>query len=94
MIKLELDIALEAGIVKRKDYTNEYVDAVEELIDLEAIRKAGLKVIVDPMYGVGQLTLGIVLTEARCRVTFIHERHNPLFGGRSPGSRSGRRCGR
>jgi phosphomannomutase len=25
-----------------------------------------------------------VLTEARCRVTFIHERHNPLFGGRSP----------
>jgi phosphomannomutase len=36
------------------------------------------------MYGVGQLTLGIVLTEARCRVTFINERHNPLFGGRSP----------
>jgi phosphomannomutase len=30
------------------------------------------------------LTLGTVLTEARCRVTFIHERHNPLFGGRSP----------
>jgi phosphomannomutase len=36
------------------------------------------------MYGVGQLTLGIILTEARCRVTFIHERRNPLFGGRSP----------
>jgi phosphomannomutase len=36
------------------------------------------------MYGVGQLTLGTVLTEARCRVTFIHERHDPLFGGRSP----------
>ena len=84
VIKLELDLALEAGIVQRKDFTNEYVDAVEALIDLEAIRKANLKVIVDPMYGVGQLTLGTVLTEARCRVTFIHERHNPLFGGRSP----------
>jgi phosphomannomutase len=84
VIKLELDIALEAGIVKRKDYNNPYVDAVEKLIDMDAIRKAGLKVIVDPMYGVGQLTLGTVLTEARCRVTFIHERHNPLFGGRSP----------
>ncbi len=83
-IKLDLDIALEAGIVKRRDYTNQYVDAVEALIDLAAIREAGLKVIVDPMYGVGQLTLGTVLTEARCRVTFIHERHNPLFGGRSP----------
>ena len=84
VIKLELDLAFEAGIVKRGDFNNEYVDAVEALIDLEVIRNAGLKVIVDPMYGVGQLTLGTVLTEARCRVTFIHERHNPLFGGRSP----------
>ncbi len=84
VIKLELDLALDAGILRRKDYTNQYVDAVEALIDLEAIRNAGLRVIVDPMYGVGQLTLGTVLTEARCRVTFIHERHNPLFGGRSP----------
>ncbi len=84
VVKLDLDLALEAGIVQRRDMTNEYVDAVEQLIDLEAIRKANLKVIVDPMYGVGQLTLGMLLTEARCRVAFIHERHNPLFGGRSP----------
>ena len=84
VIKLELDLALEAGIAEKGDFTNEYVDAVEALIDLNKIREAGLKVIVDPMYGVGQLTLGTVLTEARCRVTFIHERHNPLFGGRSP----------
>jgi phosphomannomutase/choline kinase len=84
VVRIPLDLALEAGVVRRADFTNEYVDAVESLIDLEAIRNAGLKVIVDPMYGVGQLTLGIILTEARCRVTFIHERRNPLFGGRSP----------
>jgi phosphomannomutase/UTP-glucose-1-phosphate uridylyltransferase len=84
VVKLNLDLALEAGIVRRRDMTNEYVDAVEKLINLETIRRAGLKVIVDPMYGVGQLTLGIILTEARCRVTFIHERHDPLFGGHSP----------
>ena len=84
VIKLELDLALAAGVVQRRDFTNEYVDAVERLIDLGAIRDAGLRVIVDPMYGVGQLTLGTILTEARCRVAFIHERHDPLFGGRSP----------
>ncbi len=84
VVKIDLDLALEAGIVKRRDFTNAYVDAVEALIDLDAIREAGLKVIVDPMYGVGQLTMGIILTEARCRVTFINERHDPLFGGRSP----------
>jgi phosphomannomutase len=84
VVKLDLALALESGIVSRRDLTNEYVDAVEKLVDLEAIRAAGLRVIVDPMYGVGQLTLGIILTEARCRVTFIHERHDPLFGGQSP----------
>ena len=84
VVKIDLDLALEASIVCRRDFANEYVDAVESLIDLDAIRSAGLKVMVDPMYGVAQLTLGIILTEARCRVTFIHERRNPLFGGRSP----------
>jgi alpha-D-glucose phosphate-specific phosphoglucomutase len=84
VIKLELDLAIESRIVEKHDFTNQYVDAVEKLVDLAKIREAGLRVIVDPMYGVGQLTLGTVLTEARCRVTFIHERHNPLFGGRSP----------
>ncbi len=84
VVKLDLDLALEAGIAEMRDFTNEYVDAVEALIDLDAIRKAGLRVIVDPMFGVSQLTLGTILTEARCRVAFINERHNPLFGGRSP----------
>lgn len=84
VVKIPLDVALEAGIVKRRDFVNQYVDRVESFIDLDAIRRAGLKVVVDPMYGVGHLTLGIILNEARCRVTFIHDRHNPLFGGRSP----------
>jgi len=84
VVKIPLDVALAAGIVERRDFVNQYVDRVESFIDLEAIRKAGLKVVVDPMYGVGHLTLGIILNEARCRVTFIHERRNPLFGGRSP----------
>ena len=84
VIKLELDLARRAGVVSERDLTNEYIDAIERLIDVDAIRKAGLKLIFDPMYGVGQLTLGTILSDARCRVTFIHERHNPLFGGRSP----------
>ncbi len=84
VVTLPLDVALRSGVVRRRDYTNEYVDAVEAFIDLKAIREAGLRVMVDPMYGVGDLTLGIILNDARCRVAFIHERRNPLFGGRSP----------
>jgi phosphomannomutase/CTP:molybdopterin cytidylyltransferase MocA len=82
--KLELDLALEAGIVRREDFTNRYVDSVESQVDMDVIRRAGLRVIVDPMYGVGEVALNMVLGEARCRVRTIHERRNPLFGGRSP----------
>jgi phosphomannomutase len=84
VVKIELDLALKAGIIQVRDFTNAYVDAVEALVDMRAIREAGLRVVMDPMFGVGQATLDIVLTEARCRVTIIHGRRDALFGGRSP----------
>ena len=63
--KIELTLAMEAGVVEYKDYTNAYVDAVEAQVDMGAMRAAGLNLALDPMYGVGQATLGIILTEAR-----------------------------
>ena len=82
--KLELDLALEAGVVRYADFNNLYVDAVEAHINMKAIRDAGLRLVLDPMYGTGRGTLETILTEARCRVTTMHARHDPLFGGRSP----------
>lgn len=84
VVKIELPLAIEAKRVSYGDYTNAYVDAVESFVDMPAIRRAGLRVVVDPMYGVGEVTINYVLTEARCRVTTIHGRRDPLFGGRSP----------
>lgn len=82
--KVELPLAEGAGLLTYRDYTNEYVDAVESSVDMPAIRKAGLRIVVDPMFGVGEVTINLVLAEARCRVVTIHGRHDPLFGGRSP----------
>ncbi|HQJ52899.1 MAG TPA: glucosamine-1-phosphate N-acetyltransferase, partial [Anaerolineae bacterium] len=84
VVKIDLPLAVAAGRVRYEDYTNAYVDAIESLVDMEAIRRARLRVLVDPMFGVGELTINIVLTEARCRVATIHDRRDPLFGGRSP----------
>ncbi len=84
VVHVDLDVARDAGMVANKDFTNAYVDAVESFVDMKAIRDAGLRVVIDPMYGTGQVTLEIILTEARCRVTTLHGRHDPLFGGRSP----------
>lgn len=84
VVKVELAVARRSGLLHEVDYTNAYVDAVEALVDLQSIREAGLRVVLDAMHGVGQVTLGIILTEARCRVDTIHARHDPLFGGRNP----------
>ncbi|MEN6478433.1 MAG: NTP transferase domain-containing protein [Anaerolineales bacterium] len=84
IIKIELPIALAAGQVEYCDEMNAYVDSILAQVDTAAIRQAGLRVMLDPMFGVGEAAMDIVLTSARCRVSSIHGRHDPLFGGRSP----------
>lgn len=84
VITTDLKLGLQAGIVKRSDYTNQYIDFIESQINMRSLRNADLKVVLDLMYGVGQATLGTILTEAKCHITTLHERHDPLFGGKSP----------
>ena len=84
VVSIDLGLATSAGLVREVDLTNPYIDAIERIVDVSLIREAGLRVVVDAMYGTSQLTLGTILSDARVRTEFIHERHNPLFGGRSP----------
>jgi len=85
VVGLDYGIGLSSGLVRETDLTNAYVEGVEALLDIAAIREAEpLRVVIDPMYGTSQLTLGMILSDARVRAEFIHERHNPLFGGHSP----------
>ena len=84
VITLDLDLARRAGVVVDRTLTEPYVDAIEEIIDIDAVRGSGLRVVVDPMYGTSQLTLGTILTDMRVRAEFIHATHNPLFGGVAP----------
>ncbi|MDR2454052.1 MAG: NTP transferase domain-containing protein [Bifidobacteriaceae bacterium] len=84
IVSVDLGAARAAGLAQDRDLTGAYIDAIERIVDVNAIRAHPVRVLVDPMYGTSQLTLGTILTDARCRVDFIHERHNPLFGGRSP----------
>ncbi len=84
VITLDLDLARRSGMVVERSLTNPYVDAIESVVDVDAARDADLHVIVDPMYGTSQLTLGMVLNDMRVRTEFIHAAHNPLFGGVAP----------
>ncbi|GAB2458035.1 NTP transferase domain-containing protein [Xylanimonas ulmi] len=84
VVTLDLSRAREAGVVVDADLDEPYIDAIERIVDVDAVRGSGLRVIVDAMYGTSQGTLGTILTDMRVRAEFIHGQHNPLFGGIAP----------
>lgn len=84
VVTLDLARAREAGVVVDAELDEPYIDAIEKIIDVDAVRGSGLRVIVDAMYGTSQSTLGTILTDMRVRAEFIHAQHNPLFGGIAP----------
>ena len=72
------------GLIECIDPMNQYVDSIIRAINMDAIRSRGLKVVLDPMYGVSKTALQTILITARCDVDVIHERRDALFGGRLP----------
>ncbi|MCQ2507858.1 MAG: phosphoglucomutase/phosphomannomutase family protein [Dorea sp.] len=76
--------AKEAGLVKEFNPLNEYLDNIIATIDMEAIRNRGLHIVLDPMYGVSQTSLKVILSTARCELDIIHGVHDTLFGRRTP----------
>lgn len=81
---MEYEEALREGLIREIYPLNEYIDEIIEAVDMKKIREASLKVALDPMYGVAETSLKIILLTARCDVETIHERHDTLFGGKLP----------
>jgi len=79
---------LRTGRIQVVDPMNAYIDAVIRSVNMDAIRSRGLKVVLDPMYGVSKTALQTILITARCDVDVIHERRDALFGGRLPAPNS------
>lgn len=63
---------------------NEFVDSIINFINIEAIKKANLRVLIDPMFGVAKNALQTVLINGRCEVDVINDGKNPDFGGLMP----------
>lgn len=73
-----------AGIITEGSLSNDYIDSVLSSVDTEAIKHSGLKIVLDPMYGVSRTILQTILITCRCDVEVIHDRHDTLFGGKLP----------
>ena len=72
------------GLIVRIDPRPTYLERLRALVDLEAIRRARLKIVIDPLYGSARDYLDCLLREAGCDVTLLHDWRDPYFGGRSP----------
>ena len=61
-----------------------YLKRLGEIIDLEGIRKAGLKVAFDPMWGAARGYSDELLRTAGVQVATVHDYRDVLFGGHAP----------
>lgn len=72
------------GSFELVDLAGPYLSALVNVVDTEAIRAAGLRVVVDPLYGAGQTYLADVLRKMGVEVVELHAERNPGFGGLHP----------
>jgi phosphomannomutase len=71
--------AVEKGKIVKFDPNPKYIEHLKNLIDLEPIKNAGLKVVVDPMWGNGIGWLTNLLGGGKTEVIEIHNHRNPIF---------------
>ena len=68
-----------AGKCVRFDASLPYIEQVNKLLDLQPIKDAGLKVLVDPMWGNGIGWFARLLKDGKTTVEEIHNTRNPIF---------------
>ncbi|HVP51402.1 MAG TPA: phosphoglucomutase/phosphomannomutase family protein [Terriglobales bacterium] len=61
-----------------------YLKRLGELVDLETIRKAGLRVSIDPLWGAARGYADTLLHEAGAQAWTVHDCRDVLFGGHAP----------
>lgn len=77
--RLKLDDAMSDGLVTKFDPAPAYVALINRLIDLEGVKTAGFKVLVDCMWGNGAGWFPRFLRGGSTEVHEVHNGHNPLF---------------
>jgi len=71
--------AMGRGLVTQFDASVNYLTHIRDLVDVEPIKQAGLKIVVEPMWGNGAGWFTRILSGGKTVVTEIHAERNPLF---------------
>ena len=82
--RMPLGEALQQNLVELFDFDPPYSRQMAQLVELEPIRKSGLHIVVDSMYGAGSGYFRKLLEGGQARVTEINGERNPSFPGINP----------
>ncbi len=66
------------------DPREDYLTRLKEIIDFTIIKKAGLRVVYDPLWGAARGYPDALLREAGVQVATVHDTRDVLFGGHAP----------
>jgi phosphomannomutase len=77
--RVALNDGLKDGSIVKFDPAPAYIEHLHELIDLQPIKDAGLKVLVDSMWGNGAGWFTRMLSGGKTTIQEIHNTRNPLF---------------
>ncbi|MCA9704685.1 MAG: phosphoglucomutase (alpha-D-glucose-1,6-bisphosphate-dependent) [Myxococcales bacterium] len=77
--RIPLARALAADTTRRHDYVGPYVRALPQIVDMEAIRGAGLHIGVDPMGGSGLAYWGPIAELHGLRIDVVNDAVDPTF---------------
>ena len=82
--QMTLLTAIDRKLVEHLDLTADYLAQISRLVDIEKIRKAGLNIIIDSMYGAGCGLFRQLLGGGTNHITEINGERNPAFPGINP----------
>ncbi len=83
--RMPFDTAVAEGfVVFLKNPFNGFIDDILSVLDVNAIREHGARVLFDPMYGSGTYPMLVILCSTRCTVDMIHNTRDAHFGGHMP----------
>ena len=71
--------ALEGGTTHRHDYVSNYVGDLGSVVDLAAVRQAGLKLCADALGGAGVAYWGRIAEKYGLNLTVVHDEVDPAF---------------
>ncbi len=71
--------ASQQKLIELFDPKPDYIKHISDLVDLELIRNAGLKILVDPMWGNNANWFSELLSGGTTQISEIHNDRNPIF---------------